>query len=129
MPNFSSKSLAILATCDPKLQRVLNEAIKYCDFSVLEGFRNQERQDYLFSIGQTKVQWPNGKHNSNPSKAVDVGPSPLDWKNEKRFIRALSFIQGVGFGMGIPLRLGGDWDGDFVFDESFYDWPHIELVG
>lgn len=128
MPKLSKVSLERLATCDPRLQELLRAAIVHVDFSVLEGHRDQVRQDYLYSIGQTKLKWPKGKHNATPSRAVDVAPYPLDWKDTKRFIRVLSVIQGIGFGMGIPVRLGGDWDGDFLFDENFYDWPHIELV-
>lgn len=128
MPLFSHQSEERLRTCHPALQRILREGIKHADFSVLEGHRNQERQNYLFEMGQSKLRWPHGKHNKTPSEAVDVGPHPLDWKKTDRFIRILSFLQGIGYGMGIPVRIGGDWNSDFLFNESWYDWPHLELL-
>lgn len=128
MPQFSVASLARLQTCHPDLQRVCREGIKHVDFSILEGHRGKELQDHLFAIGQSKLKWPLGMHNQVPSRAVDVGPFPLDWKEPRRFIRVASVLQGIGFALGIPLRLGGDWDGDFLFNENFYDWPHLELL-
>lgn len=37
MPSFSSQSLSRLTTLDPRLQRVLTEAIKHFDLAILEG--------------------------------------------------------------------------------------------
>ena len=45
MPSFSDKSLAKLATCDPLLQRVFREAIQNFDCTILEGHRDQARQN------------------------------------------------------------------------------------
>lgn len=128
MPKFGSQSLARLKTCHPDLQRVAHEAIKAVDFTVLEGHRGKDLQNLYYSQGKSKIKWPNGKHNKTPSLAMDVAPWPIDWSDIRRFIRTLSFIQGVGYGMGIPLRIGGDWNSDFIFNESWHDWPHIELV-
>jgi len=128
MPTFSKKSLERLATCDESLQRILNEAIKHVDFTILEGFRGQELQDLYYSQGKSKLRWPKSKHNNSPSRAVDVAPYPIDWGDMRRFIRLLSFIQGMGYGMGVPIRIGGDWDSDFVFNDSWHDWPHLELT-
>lgn len=128
MPSFSPHSLELLSTCHPDLQKVLKEAIKHADFVVLEGHRGETAQNIAFANGTSQKKWPEGNHNSLPSKAVDIAPYPIDWKDKPRFIRLLSFVQGLGFGMGIPLRLGGDWDSDFLFDEHFFDWPHIELA-
>ena len=128
MFKLSKASKAKLDTCHPKIQTLINEAIKYVDITVLEGHRNKEAQNREYEAGRSKLKWPHGKHNTIPSQAVDIAPYPIDWKDEKRFIRVLSFIQGLACGMGIKVRLGGDWNSDFVFNESFYDWPHIELV-
>lgn len=127
MPKFGKESTAKLATCHPNLIIILNEAIKYVDFTVLEGHRGKELQNLYFSQGKSKLRWPHGEHNSTPSNAVDVAPWPIDWADVRRFIRLLSFIQGIGFGLGIPIRIGGDWNSDFIFNENFHDWPHIEL--
>ena len=73
MPKFGRSSRARLTTCDKRLQKVFNEVIKHVDCSVLEGHRSGERQDKLFEEGKTKVKFPNGRHNSSPSNAVDNG--------------------------------------------------------
>ena len=39
MPSFGARSQTNLDTCDPELIRLLNEAIKHVDFSVIEGHR------------------------------------------------------------------------------------------
>ena len=74
MPKFGKRSKERLETCDNRLQLVFNEVIRYVDCSILEGHRSGERQNKLFEEGKTKVKYPNGRHNANPSRAVDVAP-------------------------------------------------------
>ena len=128
MPKFGKRSRERLATCDERLQKVFNEVIKFVDCSVLEGHRGQERQDQLFDEGKTKVKYPNGRHNSDPSRAVDVTPYPVNWEDRERQTLFAGFVLGVANQMGISLRWGGDWDQDFeVMDNRFDDFPHFEL--
>jgi len=38
------------------------------------------------------------------------------------------FIKGVAASMGIKLRIGADWDGDFdTNDQNFHDIVHFEI--
>ena len=128
MPKFGRKSKERLNTCDSNLQKVFNEVIKHVDCSVLEGHREKDRQNKLFKEGKTKVQYPNGRHNRQPSSAVDVTPYPVDWKDRERQTLFAGFVIGVASQMGIKLRWGGDWDQDFqVVDNRFDDFPHFEL--
>ena len=128
MPRFGRRSKENLATCEKDLQMVFNEVIKYVDCSVLEGHRSAERQDKLYDEGKTKVRYPNGRHNSSPSRAVDVTPYPVNWKDRERQTLFAGFVLGVANQMGINLRWGGDWDQDFeVQDNKFDDFPHFEL--
>ena len=128
MYKFGRKSRERLATCDKKLQKVFNEVIKYVDCSVLEGHRSKERQNKLFKEGKTKVEYPVGRHNSNPSNAVDVTPYPVDWNDRERQTLFAGFVMGVARGMDIRLRWGGDWNMNFkVKDNRFDDFPHFEL--
>ena len=128
MPYFGKKSKERLNTCDSKLQKVFNEVIKHVDCSVLEGHREKDRQNKLFEEGKTKVKYPNGRHNRQPSSAVDVTPYPVDWKDRERQTLFAGFVIGVASQMGINLRWGGDWDQDFqVVDNRFDDFPHFEL--
>ena len=128
MPRFGRKSKERLATCDKRLQDVFNEVIKHVDCSVLEGNRNEERQNKLFDEGKTKVKFPDGRHNSSPSLAVDVTPYPVDWSDRERQTLFAGFVLGIANRMGITLRWGGDWDMDFkVMDNRFDDFPHFEV--
>lgn len=124
-----------LSSCSPNLQRVIHEAIrrspKWLDFAVTCGHRNQKDQDEAFKRGTSKKTWPNSKHNSLPSRAVDVRPaSPFnaeDWNDKLRFARLIGFIEAVAIDLGIPIRLGLDFSGDGrSLDETFIDLPHIE---
>ena len=128
MPRFSKRSKDRLSTCDKRLQKVFNEVIKHVDCSVLEGHRNEERQNKLFEEGKTKVTYPKGRHNHKPSFAVDVVPYPIDWDDRERFHLFAGYVLGVARGMGITLRWGGDWNMNFeVDDNKFDDFPHFEI--
>ena len=128
MPYFGKSSKKRLSTCDDKLQKVFNEVIKHVDCSVLEGHRSKDRQNKLYEEGKTKVKYPNGRHNRQPSSAVDVTPYPVDWKDRERHTLFAGFVIGVASQMNINLRWGGDWDQDFlVVDNRFDDFPHFEL--
>ena len=128
MPRFGKSSKKRLLTCDDRLQKVFNEVIKHVDCSVLEGHRSKDRQNKLYEEGKTKVKYPNGRHNRQPSSAVDVTPYPVDWKDRERQTLFAGFVIGVASQMGIKLRWGGDWDQDFqVVDNRFDDFPHFEL--
>ena len=78
--------------------------------------------------GKTKVKHPNGRHNSYPSRAIDVTPYPVDWEDRERQTLFAGFVIGMARQMGIKLRWGGDWDMDFqVMDNRFDDFPHFEV--
>jgi hypothetical protein len=110
------------------LQEIFNEVIKYVDCSILEGHRSKERQNKLYDEGRTKVRYPNGRHNSNPSKACDVTPYPVNWDDRERQTLFAGFVIGMARSMGYKLRWGGDWDMDFhVMDNRFDDFPHFEI--
>ena len=133
MPEFSATSAGRLATCHTDLQRLFCEVIKHFDCAVLEGHRDQETQDRYFREGKSKLPWPQGKHCSKPSLAVDVAPyvtghASYDMKHCLYFA---GFVMGVANQMGIKLRWGGDWDGDneAMTDQTFQDLVHFELKG
>ena len=137
MPQLSEVSRQRLATCDPRLQDVLNEVIKYVDFTVLEGHRGRDAQNQAVAEGRSRAMWPNGNHNSLPSHAVDIAPwlpdVKVDWKDIVAFGRLMGFVQLIGIQKGVKLRFGLDWDGDWRTvlndpNESLMDAPHVELV-
>lgn len=136
MSAFGPASRERLATCHSDLQRVLNEAIKHCDFSVTYGYRSYEEQAALYAQGRTTpgpiVTWSKpgeSKHNISPSPAVDIAPYPIDWKDEAAFAHLAGVIRGIAMSMGIKIRWGGDWNQNGkTADERKTDFPHLELV-
>ena len=129
MPKFGRTSRKRLITCKEDLQTLFNEVVKHFDCSVLGGYRGRNEQDTAYESGHSKVKWPNGKHNSNPSLAVDVAPYPIDWDDRERFIYFGGFVKGCAYQLGLPLRWGGDWDNDSqLSDNKFDDLVHFELV-
>lgn len=129
MPRYSNRSKERLATCHEDLQRLFNEVIKYYDCSILCGHRSREDQEKAYNEGSSKVVWPNSKHNSTPSLAVDVAPYPIEWYELNRFYMFVGIVRGMAAMMGINIRCGADWDGDMdVKDQNFHDLPHFELI-
>ncbi len=127
---FSNKSAKNLDTCDRRLQRLFIEVIRHVDCTIIEGHRGEERQNELAMAPSkaTQVRWPNSKHNSTPSLAVDVAIYPIDWQDRERQSLFAGYVIGVARGMGMELRWGGDWDRDFyVHDNKFDDLVHFEL--
>ena len=142
MPSFAKASRAHRATCDPRLQRVLDRVIAIFDISVIWGHRGKEDQERAFATGHSTKRWPNSKHNRMPSPAMDVVPWPVDWEDRERFTLMAGFILATADQVareeakaaGLPgpawtLRWGGDWDRDTqVADNKWDDLAHFEIV-
>ena len=129
MARFGKSSKRRLATCHEDLQEIFNEVIKYFDCSVLCGHRGEEDQNKAFESGHSKVKWPKGRHNHNPSIAVDVAPYPIDWDDRERMTYFAGMVMGIEKAKGIGLRWGGDWNQNTdLKDNSFDDLPHFELT-
>ena len=127
---FGKRSIHRLSTCDPRLVRLLARVILSVDCTVLCGHRDQEAQDQAVAEGRSKTPWPASQHNSQPARAVDVVPYPVDWSDLDRMREFGSFVRGVAHGLGIRVRWGGDWDGDHDLDDQrFIDLPHFEIEG
>lgn len=132
MPSFGKGSLVKLNELDPKLQEVLNEAIKVIDFTIICGHRNQIDQDKAVAEGKSKTKWPNSKHNSIPSKAADIMPylpvKGIDWNDKASLCYLIGIVKGIAVAKGIKLRCGVDFNRNgIITDDSFFDGPHVEL--
>lgn len=144
MPTFGKKSLEKLNTAHPKIVKVMNEAIKRFDFTVIHGHRTPSEQFELFKKGRTlqNGQWvktgstvtnldginKKSNHNYLPSHAVDIVPYPIDWNNIQRFKDMAKVVLEEANKLGIKLVWGADWDMDGNIEEhKFKDFPHFEL--
>ena len=135
MPSFSQESMKELSTCHIDLQVIFFNVVRTFDCKVIEGYRNEERQNIAFQDGKSKLKYPDGKHNNLPSMAVDVAPWPVDWKDIKRFYYFAGYVMGIASKLKDEgkiehsLRWGGDWDSDtIVTDQQFNDLVHYELI-
>jgi len=120
MPNFSRRSLLILETCDVRLQSICHQAIEIMDFSVIDGARDKEEQNVLFDQGLSLVKYPHSKHNRTPSKAVDLAPYPIDWRDIERFRILGQIITLDSTFQQARIIWGGWW--------TWKDWGHFELL-
>ena len=138
MPRYSEASNNRLLTCDQRLVLLFEEVISIVDCTILCGARSKYDQDEAFRTGHSKLKWPHSKHNvaeadtdrdlPTLSMAIDVAPSPVQWKNSKRFYHFAGVVRGMAFQLEIPIRWGGDWDGDWdLDDQTFMDLVHFEL--
>ena len=143
MPKFGSKSRSHLETCHPDLQTLFNAVIEVVDCSVTCGYRNKEDQDKAVASGNSKAVFPEGKHNSNPSTAVDVYPYPIDFDDLPRFywfaggvLATAEILRNVGE-ITHKIKWGGNWRGlnngkiDFSYNmrkDVLDDLPHFELM-
>ena len=120
MPTFGRKSTERLAQAHPDLQHLFNEVIKTIDCSVLCGYRGKEEQEAAYRDGNSKLHFPDSKHNHLPSLAVDVAPYPINWQNIERFKTFGAFVKKTAEELGITIRWGGDF-------KTWKDYPHYEL--
>lgn len=125
MPKFGSRSRRHLATCAEPLQVLLNDVIERVDCAVLCGYRGKSAQDTAYLSGASTVKWPDSRHNSRPSTAVDVVPWPLDWDISDpdvlaTWIALADEIKATAERLGIEVEWGGDW-------RNFRDFPHWQI--
>lgn len=117
-----------LATCHPKIQRLIREVdrrlsartMQKFDLTVVCGHRGQVEQEQAFRDGNSDKHWPDSRHNTMPSTAVDVGIYPLDWNDRELFMFLIGYILAVSEDMGIEIEVGALW--------KKRDRPHIQLT-
>ncbi len=127
---FGTQSKCNLLECEENLQRVAYAAIKGYGFTVICGHRNEQDQNEAYENGFSTKKFPEGKHNTKPSKAFDIIPDDGGWEADiEQFILMAGIIKGVALVLGVPIRWGGDFDMDNdLNDETFVDLAHFELI-
>ena len=128
MPYFSETSRGRLYTCDRRIITICEHAIQFIDFTVVCGHRNDAEQDALYAQGRTApgriITYKSGGesiHNTDPSRALDFAPYPIDWSNIVRFGEVAGIMKYIAWQNGLDLQWGGDWP-------NFKDYPHIQIA-
>jgi len=132
MPVFSRSSLRKLKQCHVDLQKVFNEVVKSFDCTIVCGHRGRQEQNLAFTMGKSKLSFPQSKHNKSPSLAVDVAPwikgKGIVWTHQQCYYFG-GYVMGIAEELMISLRYGGDWSMDNdVSDQTFLDLVHFELI-
>lgn len=132
MRYWGPKSARVYSSLCPELQDITDYILSdVCDVSLTTGHRDEATQNMLYPAF-TKVRWPDGKHNTYPSEAVDLQPFPYP-KVEAELREQLAYVAGRAIEYartrGITLRWGGDWNRNgTIVDNNFDDLFHFEVV-
>ena len=135
--SYSFTSKTKLETCHPDLQTLFFYVSLNYENTIVCGHRGEQEQNEAFASGASQLKYPNSKHNSFPSNAVDAVPyeiNHLDWgKLQSSFFAG--YVKGIAeilFRMSIishKIRCGLDWDNDNdVDDTKFWDACHFEII-
>jgi peptidoglycan L-alanyl-D-glutamate endopeptidase CwlK len=135
---FGRSSRIELETVKAPLRAVCQRALSYgvMDATVIQGRRPKAEQDRYYALGKSKVQWPNGKHNTlHPeelAEAVDIAPyinGTVSWDWKHCLVWA-GLMLAAAAELGYKIRWGGNWnmDGEPVTDQDFQDLVHFEVV-
>lgn len=129
MNKFSVKSQENIDQCDKVLQDIFNDALQVIDISIICGHRGKAEQNKAYLSGNSKSQYPDSKHNKQPSIAVDAIPYPTGYSSVKHFYVLNGIVQTLAKQKNVLIRWGGDWDMDNDFaDNNFNDLAHWELI-
>ena len=121
MPAFGRRSRKHLETCDPRIVRILERAIRIVDFAVIQGHRGEAEQEEAYRDDKSDLRWPYSRHNTRPSTAVDIVPWPGDWEDRERFYFLAGVIMAAAHSENVLLEWGGDW-------KKRHDLPHWQLA-
>jgi len=150
MSSYGTSSKERLATCSQNIQAVMYGVIECLpwtdpvsgitidDCTIIEGHRNEFRQNYLYDTKKSKARYPDSRHNKLPSDAVDAAPyhatAPhIHWNDKEEFIAFGRLVKQVSEALEINIRSGTDWNQNGISvdkdpHESFFDGPHHEEV-
>ena len=121
---ISAAGRAKLATCDPRLVEIVTAVAEVIPLVVVCGHREQREQDLAVARGASKVSWPNSRHNTEPSLAVDLAPldetGAIDWDDREAFAYLAGAVVYAGALRGVEVTWGGHW-------RNFPDSPHFQV--
>ena len=112
MASLGRTSQDRLATCHPKIQRVIRRAEKENpeDFSVVCGRRNEPDQEQAFREGKSDAHYGESPHNEDPSEGIDVAPyrhGRILWDDGPAFVRLATHVLAAASAEGVKMKWGG----------------------
>lgn len=133
---FGENSSKHLSQVHPDLRAIAELALSWgiMDFTIYTSIRPKGEQNRAYMMGDSKVQWPNSKHNilkpEDLSDAMDIAPyinGNISWETSHCIFLA-GIMSAAAAELGIGMRWGGDWDmdGEPITDQSFNDLVHFE---
>lgn len=143
MAKWSSRSLAAYETLHPSLQLLCDKVLQIHDCSIVYGYRSKELQDKLHAEGKSKLKFPQSKHNTFPSEAVDLIPYVKG--QDPYHLPLITHFAGIVLGvarelynsaqMRYRIRWGGNWSTqpdnpsftEILEQGRFFDAAHYEL--
>lgn len=126
MNKWSRHSLEQLMTCDARVRQVMIAILPLVDIRILEGHRDEARQNLMADTGKSQLRWPHGAHNKRPSLGWDCITCPIDWADREQHIYVAGLIVATASGMGIEVVWGGDWNRNFrVAPEPGDSWDDL----
>lgn len=139
--SWGAKSKEQYNTAHRDLQLIADTVLAIHDCSFMQGHRDEKTQNTYFQNKTSSVKWPNSKHNSLPSMAMDLAPyikgeNPYDMERVLFFAGIVIAVADMLYKQGKithKLKWGGSWSTEanatFAFDRNgFYDGIHFELV-
>jgi peptidoglycan L-alanyl-D-glutamate endopeptidase CwlK len=130
MPKFGKKSLENREMLCKDLRRLVDEVIKYYDFSIICSHRDRQEQENAYLARTSNAHFGQSAHNYFPAFAVDVYPYPVPKKQIKGIIQVDSdskewekmifVFKNTAKKMGIKIDCGIDF-------KKLVDKPHIEI--
>lgn len=131
MPKFGNRSKELREYLCKDLRSLVDEVIKFYDFSIVETYREKSEQEKAYLTKHSKAKFGQSAHNYHPAYAVDVYPYPCPKKNingvlviddnSPRWAEMINLFKAIAQEMGIDIVCGIDF-------KSFRDAPHIEIA-
>lgn len=125
---LSNDSNRQLDTCHPKIGRLIREVdrrlskrrVQKLDIKAVCGHRGEIAQEQAFKDGNSDKHWPDSRHNTLPSTALDMTPYPEMWSDPELLMLIIGYTLAVADEMDIEIEVGALW--------HKRDRPHIQLT-
>lgn len=116
---LDESSLLLIADIHPDLKHIVQELSKEIEIVVKTGHRDHAAQVNAFNLGHSRYVWPNSKHNTLPSLAVDIVPKDAKPDDVYKFRDMCRRIERIADLAAIKIQLGRDF--------PFREYCHIQL--